>query len=81
MLTELISKQTSCLQVLNLGNNGFRDAIFEKLLTGIAECGVCSTLKELDLSKASLLSSKKVREKIADILATAPVLQKCNIEK
>ena len=49
MLTEVISNQTSSLQILNLDNNSFSDSSTEKILKKIAWCGVCSTLKELSL--------------------------------
>ena len=53
---------------------------FEKLVTRIAECGVCSTLKELDFGShtADFDSDESVR-KFAEILAIAPVLKKCDI--
>ena len=44
MLTEVISNMTSSLQILNLKWNIFSSVSFEKLVTKIAECGVCSTL-------------------------------------
>lgn len=44
MLTEVISNKTSSLQTLNLARNRFSSVSFEKLVTKIAECGVCSTL-------------------------------------
>ena len=44
MLTEVISKMTSSLQVLRLSVNKFSSVSFEKLVTKIAECGVLSTL-------------------------------------
>ena len=78
MLTEVISKQTSSLQVLNPSRNLFKSVSAEKLLTIIAECGVCSTLKEILLSQANFDSIESVR-KLADIVATAPVLKKCDI--
>ena len=53
MLTEVISNQTSSLQILNLNKNPFNDISTAKLLTTIAECGVCSTLKELSLQGAN----------------------------
>ena len=46
MLTEVISNQSPNLQILNLGKNSYSSVNTEKLLTGIAECGICSTLKE-----------------------------------
>ena len=54
MLTEVISKQTSSLQILNLSSiRHFSDFGTSKLLKGIAECGVCSTLKELNLDTSA----------------------------
>ena len=53
MLTEVISNQTSSLQILNLNKNPFNDISTAKLLTTIKECGVCSTLKELSLQGAN----------------------------
>ena len=44
MLTEVISKMTSSLQKLDLRRNFFSSVSFEKLVTKIAELGVCSTL-------------------------------------
>ena len=44
MLTEVISKMTSSLQILTLEENHFSSVSFEKLVTKITECGVCSTL-------------------------------------
>ena len=49
-------------------------------MTMIADCGVCSTLKELVLSSTSFDSDGSVR-KLADILATAPVLKMCDISR
>ena len=49
----------------------------------IADCGVCSTLKDLNLKRSTYFSgNNKEKEdliKLCDILATAPVLQKCDI--
>ena len=78
MLGEVISNQTSCLQILQLGCNNFSSVNTEKLLTKIAECGVCSTLKKLNLDSANFDSDESVR-KLADILAIAPNLTKCDI--
>ena len=44
MLTEVISNMTSSLQTLDLSSNRFSSVSFEKLVTKIAKCGVCSTL-------------------------------------
>ena len=74
MLTEVISKQTSSLEVLNLSENRFSSASTEKLLTRIGECGVLSTLKILDLYYGVDFESMESVKKFADILATAPVL-------
>ena len=52
MLTEVISKQTSSLQILNLSDNNLVNNRISTLLKGIAECGVCSTLKELNLDNS-----------------------------
>ena len=49
MLNEIISKQVSSLQVLDLKRNSFSKVHFAKVMTRIVECGVCSTLKELIL--------------------------------
>ena len=45
----------------------------------IAECGVCSTLKELNLLYSTNFDSDESVRKLADILATASVLKKCDI--
>ena len=50
MLTEVISKQTSSLKILNLNNDIFSYDNIKKLIKKIAECGVCSTLNELHLT-------------------------------
>ena len=57
MLTEVISNQTSSLQILNLGQNMFSSLNTEKITTRIAECGICSTLKELYLNKSANFDS------------------------
>ena len=44
MLTEVISNMTSSLKKLHLDSNYFSSESFDKLVTKIAECGVCSTL-------------------------------------
>ena len=44
MLTEVISNMTSSLQELHIQDNRFSSVSFEKLVTKIAKCGVCSTL-------------------------------------
>ena len=54
---------------------------FEKLVTRIAECGVCSTLKELNLEASANFNSDVSVSKFADILAIAPVLKECNISR
>ena len=79
MLTEVISNMTSSLQKLNLSWNGFSSVNFEKLVTKIAECSVCSTLQELILDWSTNFDSDKSVRKFAEILAIAPVLKKCNI--
>ena len=79
MLTQVISNQTSSLQNLDLYNNSFSSVSTEKLLTRIAECGVCSTLQELNLNGSANFYSDKTVRKFADILATAPDLKKCSI--
>ena len=79
MLTQLISNQTSSLQILNLNSNYFSEVNTEKLLSRIAECGVCSTLKELNLWESANLDSDESLRKLAKIFATAPVLKSCNI--
>ena len=56
MLMEVISNQTSQLQILNLYCNGLSMVSTNKLLTKIAECGVCSTLEELNLEGANFVS-------------------------
>ena len=48
-------------------------------MTMIADCGVCSTLKELNLQNYVTFHSDVSVRKFADILATAPVLKKCDI--
>ena len=80
MLTEVISNQTSCLQILDLRNNSFSSVSTEKLLTTIAECGVCSTLKKLNLKFSANFESDESVRKLADILATAPVFKECDIQ-
>ena len=80
MLTEVIGNQTSCLQILNLNGNAFSSVSTEKLMTKIAECGICSTLKELYLNFSINFGSDESVKKFADIIATAPVLKKCDIE-
>ena len=47
---------------------------FEKLVTKIEECGICSTLKELNLHGSANFDSDQTLRKFADILAIAPVL-------
>ena len=78
MLTQVIINQTSSLQILNLGQNQFSSVDSEKLLTRMIECGVCSTLKVLNLYE-SIEFNKQSISKFADIIATAPVLKECNI--
>ena len=79
MLTEVISNQTSSLKTLNLNSNDYSSVSTEKILTRIAECGVCSTLKVLNLQKSTNLDSDESVRKLADILAIAPVLEKCYV--
>ena len=79
MLTEVISNQKSSLKILNLKENYFSKVNTEKLLTIIADSGVCSTLKEIYLSSSTNFDSDESVRKLADILATAPVLKKCDI--
>ena len=84
MVTEIISNQTPCLHVLQLGVNAFSSANTEKLLTKIAECGVLSCLNELYLGgnrncPGSDFSSDESVRKLAYILAIAPNLTKCDI--
>ena len=45
----------------------------------IAECGVCSTLKELHLNNSTNFESVESAMKFADILASATFLKKCDI--
>ena len=57
----------------------FSGASFEKIITKIAECGVCSTLEELDLRTSANFSEEKSVKSFADILAIAPFLKMCDI--
>ena len=77
MLTEVISKMKSSLQVLDLEYNGFSSVSFEKLVTKISESGVCSTLNKLLLNRSTNFDSDQSVRKFADILAIAPVLNLC----
>ena len=81
MLAEVISNMTSSLQRLTLDYNEFSSVSFEKLVTKIAECGVCSTLKVLDLHRSANFDSDESIKKFADILAIAPVLKVCNFRQ
>ena len=74
MLTQVISNQTSSLQNLYLYSNYFSSVSTEKLLTRISKCGVCNTLKELNLDSSANFYLDETVRKLADILATAPVL-------
>ena len=74
MLTEVISKQISSLQILVLSDNNFSYNSTEKLLKGIIECGICSTLKELNLDNSVNFDSGNSQVYFAKILAKAPVL-------
>ena len=82
MLSEVISKQISSLEILNLSDIRFSSNYIEKLLTPIAECGSCSTLKELILENVIICDSSDACNqsliKLADILAINPVLKKCD---
>ena len=80
MLTDFISNQSSYLNILNLDWNYFSIASTEKLLTRIAECGVCTCLKEFNLIGSANFDSDESVRKLADILAITPILKKCNIE-
>ena len=80
MLAEVMSNQTPCLHNLNLRGNSFSSAITEKLLTRIVECGLLSTLKELDLAWSINFDSDESVRKLAYILAIAPNLTGCDIE-
>ena len=64
LLVEVISKQSSCLQVLNLFLNEFSGVGTEKIFSKIADCGVCATLKELnfELYAACFDSDESVRK-------------------
>ena len=44
MLTEVISKMASSLQIFIFALNFLSGASFDKLVTKIAECSVCSTI-------------------------------------
>ena len=79
MLLDVISKQTLSLEILNLNDNNFSSIGFEEFLTKIAECGVCSPLKELNLLRSANFDSDETVSKFAEILAVTPVLKKCNI--
>ena len=79
MLTEIISNQTSCLKYLNLETSKFSSVQTEKLLIRIEECGVCSTLQNLNLEYSTNFDSDNSVRKLAGILAIAPVLKECNI--
>ena len=78
MLSEVISNLTSSLQILNLRWNHFSSVSFEKLLTKIAECSVCSSLKDIRLSASTNFDSDESVRKLADILAIAPALEACH---
>ena len=79
MLAEIISNQASCLHTLNLNENCFSSLQTEKLLTRIAECGVCRNLEELGLESSTNFDLDESVRKFADILAIAPVLKECDI--
>ena len=64
---------SSSLQELGLMDANFSSESFEKLITKIAECGVCSVLKTLELRAAANFDSDVSVRKFADILAIAPV--------
>ena len=53
MLAEVISKQSPCLQYLELRGNTFTKTNFETLITKIAEPQVSSSLKVLDLASSA----------------------------
>lgn len=87
MLTEVIRKYKSCLEILKLASNKFKTKKAEKLMTTIADCGVCNTLKELYFReslycKHRALFSRFQRSwpgKLAKILSNAPLLKKIDI--
>ena len=79
MLSEVISKQTSSLQQLRLNENHFSSASFEKLVTKIAESGVCITLQVIELYKSTNFDSDESVRKFADFLAISLVLIQCKI--
>ena len=79
MLAQVISNQQPLLHTLYLDANWFSSANTEKLLTRILECGVLSTLKELDLYESADFSSDESVRKLGYILSIAPNLTKCDI--
>ena len=80
MLTEIISMQTECPNVLNLGRNRFSSSGTEKLMTTIAARVALASyaLHEIHLSFANFESDESVK-KLAEILSVTPCFKKCDI--
>ena len=58
MLADIITKQRSYLKILKLGENYFSSSGTEKILKKMAECGVFSSLEEIDLNKSAKFDSE-----------------------
>ena len=81
MLTEIISMQTDCPNVLDLGQNFFSSSGTEKLLTTIAArvARFRYAPHEINLRRANFNSDQSV-EKLAEILSEAVEFKKLSIE-
>ena len=80
MLNEIISKQVSSLRKLNLSRDSLSSRSNQMLFKTLVECGVCSTLEDVDLWNAANFESEESYQRFAEILATAPNLKRFRIE-
>ena len=74
MLTDFISKQAQCLQILDLAANDFSSVGTEKFLTRMVESVKCNPIQELEFNGSLNFDLDASVRKIAEILSISHTL-------
>ena len=79
IVTEFIGRQEK-LQVLRLYCNMLSSEATDELLTQLAQCKAVKTIQKIDLEYSANFDSDVAVQALANIVATAPQLKKCDIQ-